>query len=145
LFVLDKSGSMNQLENGVPRLTIAKEATLTGVELLSDESVAGSVVFDSEARVLVPMKPGSAPGSFARGLETLTAGGGTSIYPGLATAYEELEPLDAMAAHIVLMTDGLSSPGDFDEIIGRIAEKGITMSTVAIGAGADSLLLRRIA
>lgn len=145
LFVLDKSGSMNQQENGVARLTIAKEATLTAIELLGDESMAGVVVFDSDARMLVPVQPVTERDSFEDGLASLTAGGGTAIYPGLVAAYEALGAVDAMTAHIVLMTDGLSSPGDFDEIVGRITEDEITISTVAIGAGADSLLLRRIA
>src|SRR5690606_10515291 len=68
LFVLDRSGSMQQVVDGVSRLDIAKEATLAANELLGEGSEIAIVVFDEEARVLLPFTDSSARGEIAAAL-----------------------------------------------------------------------------
>lgn len=145
VFVLDKSGSMQQREAGVSRLEITKQATIGALDLLHPENRVGVVVFDSDAQVLVPLQPVTERETLHRSLDRLTPGGGTSIYPALVLALEQLRQADTMVRHIVLMTDGLSQPGDFEGILARIRDAGITVSTVAVGRGADVARLERIA
>ena len=145
LFVLDKSGSMQQREAGVPRLEIARRAILDAVPLLSAESLVGVVAFDSETFVAAPIQPAADLSRLSERLASLEPGGGTSLYPALVAAYETLLPIDSMARHIVVLSDGLSQPGDFDGIIARIVEAGMTLSTVAIGRGADTFRHRQLA
>ena len=57
----------------------------------------------------------------------------------------QLEGVDAMAKHIIVMSDGLSQPGDFAGILKATSEQGISVSTVAIGEGADGTRLEEIA
>ncbi len=144
-FVLDRSGSMQQRIGEVSRLDIAKQAALAAIELLHEESEIAIVVFDSEARTLVPLGPNNDLPSTAAALALLDPGGGTSIYPGMALAFEELRGSDAAARHMIVMTDGLSEPGDFGGIITAIGAEGITVSTVAISEGADIVLLEALA
>ena len=144
LFVLDRSGSMQQRVGEVSRLEIAKQAPVEAIELLHEEGLAGVVVFDSEATTLLPLQPVGERAALAQVLEPLQPGGGTSIYPALVEAYEQMRLVDAAARHIVVMTDGLSQPGDFDTILDLITGDGITVSTVAIGQGADTALLQNI-
>lgn len=145
LFVIDKSGSMNQPAGDARRIDIVKEGTLEALRTLHPESLAGVVAFESQAQIAVPMQPVTDRQGFADRLASIQPGGGTSIYPALVTALEALQNIDAMARHIVLMTDGLSTPGDFDAIVDRIVAQGITLSTVAVGEGARVDLMQRIA
>lgn len=145
LFVLDRSGSMQQIEGDGTRLHIAKEAALSAIDLLPDTSIAGVVVFDAEATTIVPPQSLANRDVVRQALEPLVPGGGTSIYPALVEAYEQMQAVDAMTRHIVLMSDGLSQPGEFDEILDRITSDEITVSTVSIGSGADSVRLELMA
>ncbi len=43
----------------------------------------------------------------------------------------------ATRRHIILLTDGWSSSGQYDEILGRMKAAGITLSTVGAGGGAN--------
>src|SRR5690606_1871046 len=71
--------------------------------------------------------------------------GGTSIYPALADAYEALSATTAKLKHVILLTDGHSTPGDFEGVAGDMAAARITLSSVAVGAEADQELLERLA
>ncbi len=144
-FVLDRSGSMQRNEGGATRLDIAKQATVSAIGLLHPESLIAIVVFDSEARVLLPLRPAKDSAGVAQALRGLEAGGGTAIYPGLVEALHQLQGIEAMAKHIVVMSDGLTQPGDFPGILKAISDQGISVSTVAIGDGADPVRLEEIA
>jgi Ca-activated chloride channel family protein len=77
---------------------------------------------------------------------TLRAGGGTSIYPALALAYDALKKADTKYKHIILLTDGQSATsGDYYFLARKMEKAGITMSTVAVGDGADTELLEILA
>jgi len=144
-FVLDRSGSMQRNEGGATRLDIAKQATLAAIRLLHEESLISIIAFDSEAKVLLPLRRAKDSAAVTQALAELEPGGGTAIYPGLVEALHQLEGIDALAKHIVVMSDGLSQPGDFPGILKAISEQGISVSTVAIGEGADGTRLEEIA
>jgi len=145
VFVLDRSGSMQRNEGGATRLDIAKQATVSAIRLLHPESLIAIVVFDSEAKVLLPLRPAKDSAAVTQALQELEPGGGTAIYPGLVEALRQFDGVDAMAKHIVVMSDGLTQPGDFPGILKAISERGISVSTVAIGDGADPVRLEDIA
>jgi hypothetical protein len=144
-FVLDRSGSMQRNEGGATRLDIAKQATVSAIGLLHPESLIAIVVFDSEAKVLLPLRPAKDSAGVTQALQGLEPGGGTAIYPGLVEALHQLQGVDAMAKHIVVMSDGLTQPGDFPGILKAISDQGISVSTVAIGDSADPVQLEEIA
>jgi Mg-chelatase subunit ChlD len=144
-FVLDRSGSMQRDEGGATRLDIAKQATVSAIRLLHQESQIAIVAFDSEAKVLLPLRQAKDTAAVEQALRQLEPGGGTSIYPGLVEALHQLDGVDAMAKHIVVMSDGLTQPGDFPGILKAISDQGISVSTVSIGEGADGAVLQDIA
>lgn len=145
LFVLDRSGSMQQAVGETNRLEIAKEATLGAIRALGADSRVGIIVFDAVAEVLVPLTPTADLEPFETALASLDASGGTSIYPALQHALAEMQDVDASARHVIVMTDGLSQPGDFESILRELRELQVTVSTVAIGSGADVRGLANIA
>ena len=55
---------------------------------------------------------------------TLSPGGGTSIYPAAEAAYFSLVPLEAKVKHIILLTDGLSTGGDYDTLTSNMRARG---------------------
>jgi hypothetical protein len=136
---------MQRNEGGATRLEIAKQATVSAIRLLHQESLIAIVAFDSEAKVLLPLQPAKDSTAVTRALRELEPGGGTAIHPGLVEALRQLEGVDAMAKHIVVMSDGLTQPGDFPGILKAISDRGISVSTVAIGEGADPVRLEEIA
>ncbi len=145
-FVLDRSGSMRQAVGEVERLDIAREATINAVELLHEESLVSVIAFDSEAHPVITMQPAGDSSTIQEQLRALEPGGGTAIFPGMQMAFEQLSQVDPeLTRHIVVMTDGLSQPGEFEELIGEIREAGITVSTAAIGRGADVQLIENLA
>jgi len=144
-FVLDRSGSMQQQVGGATRLDIAKEATLRAVELLGDESDIAIVVFDQEATLLLPWTSVSDLSTIEAALGPLVPGGGTSIAAGLEMAIDVVAQSLAASLHVVVMTDGLSQPGDFAGLTRELRDRDATVSAVAIGLGADVDVIREIA
>jgi Mg-chelatase subunit ChlD len=145
LFVLDRSGSMQQLVVDATRLDIAKEATITATELLGEKSLVGVIVFDEAATTLLPFTSSADISALEAALASLVPGGGTSVYPALVRSAELLATVDSATKHVVVLTDGLSQSGDFPSAVAAITAQGATVSTIAIGVGADVERVREIA
>ncbi|MDE0527833.1 MAG: VWA domain-containing protein [Truepera sp.] len=145
LFILDRSGSMQQRVGASDRLGIAKAATLSATELLNERSQIGVIVFDEQAQELVPLQPAGDREALAGLLEPLVPGGGTSLYPALVRALDRMREVESAARHIVVMSDGLSQPGDFEAVLAELRSLKVTVSTVGIGQGADVERLETIA
>jgi len=140
VLVIDKSGSM-----GGEKIEMAKDAARAAVELLSVRDQVGVVAFDGSSYVVCPIQGAAGGMSIESSIASIAAGGGTSIYPAMCDAYDQLTTASAKLKHVILLTDGHSSPGDFEGISQRMADSRITVSTVGVGAGADHNLLAAIA
>jgi hypothetical protein len=55
------------------------------------------------------------------------------MYPAMERAYLALRDAYADLKHMIVETDGVSHPGDFDALVGQIAAAGISVSTVGLG------------
>jgi len=141
VLVIDRSGSMkgNKIE-------ICKSAASATVELLRSKDYIGVVAFDSSASWIVPLTRLGSPSAVARQIQMLAAGGGTNIYPGMQEAYEALRNIKAGVKHMIVLSDGHTSHGrGYTALASRIKNEKITVSTVAVGQGADAILLKSIA
>ena len=78
-------------------------------------------------------------------VSTIEAGGGTNMYPAMEEAFEALSKTVAKLKHVIILTDGISAPGDFEGISQQMAQAKMTVSTVGIGEGYDQQLLEEIA
>lgn len=145
LFVLDRSGSMQQLVGAASRMNIAKEATLSAMGLLGPESSVGVIVYDAAAEVLVPIESVQNLDSISERVATIGASGGTALYPALVEADAMLAGVASSAVHVVVLTDGMSQPGDFEGILRSLRTDGATVSFVGIGSGADRVQLGDLA
>ena len=140
MLVLDRSGSMTG-----PKIEMAKEAAKEALQLLSPQDYVGVIAFDSEAYWVSPMQSAADKGAIADKISTITPGGGTNMIPGLQMAYDALSSSPAKIKHVILMTDGVSVPGPFYDLITKMAGDQITVSTVGIGSDADQNLLPQMA
>ena len=67
----------------------------------------------------------------------ITPDGQTNIFAGLDQAVQSLKDAKATRRHIILLTDGWSSSGQYDDILEQMKAAGITLSTVGAGGGVE--------
>lgn len=145
MLVIDKSGSMTNGQYGTTRLEIAKEAAMRAVELLTENDKVGVIAFDDAAKRVVELQSVADVGAVQTAIGTIRPGGGTEFYTALYNSYAALAECDAQQKHIIFLTDGESGDGGYESIVERMAENGITLTTVAVGSGADASGLRELA
>ena len=140
MLVIDKSGSM-----GGEKIEMAKEAARAAVELLGPSDKVGVLAFEGENFWVSEMHSSSDKGFVLDRIASLEAGGGTVMAPAMEEAHETLRSTVAKLKHVIILTDGVSAPGDFEGIAQAMTADRITCSTVAIGGEADQSLLEEIA
>jgi len=146
MLVIDKSGSMSDEAGGYAKIDLAREAAVQATEVLGPMDQIGVLAFDSVAKWVIKMRKVDDLAAIQDDIATLRADGGTSIYPALALAYETLKDVDTKYKHIILLSDGQSATsGDYYYLTRRMEKAGITLSTVAVGDGADTGLLESLA
>ena len=138
--VLDRSGSMSG-----QKIEICKSAAVASAELLSKKDYIGVYAFDSNVHVIVPMTRVTSTSTISGQIQTLTAGGGTNVMPGMVQARLELGKVKAKIKHMIVLTDGQTSGQGYETMAAQCRSEGITISTVAIGSGSQVGLLQRIA
>lgn len=140
IIVLDRSGSMMG-----EKFELAKEAAARSVELLKEEDTFGFIAFDTEPWTVVETQPIKNKEEVIETIRSTALGGGTDIFPALNQAYEQLNEMELKRKHIILLTDGQSNDGPYEEIIEEGLTNNVTLSTVAIGGDADTSLLEELA
>jgi uncharacterized membrane protein len=140
VIALDRSYSMKGR-----KLDLAKAATLGALDLLDENHRFGVITFDSQPEVTVPLAPVRSKRRAEDQISRFTASGQTNIYPALQSAYRLLVDNPSKSKHVILLSDGDTQPADFQRLVKRMAEADITVSTVAIGAEADTALMESIA
>ncbi|MEO6578473.1 MAG: VWA domain-containing protein, partial [Candidatus Limnocylindria bacterium] len=154
--VVDKSGSMADChctgdsrdnanpsgQRGFEKVDIAREAILRAAEAMAPTDQLGVVAFDQNAHWAVRTAPIDF-GALDAGIG-FPADGNTNIYAGLKAAYDDLVDNPATLRHIILITDGWSTHGAYDDLIADMRAAGITLSTIGTGGG-SAQVLRRLA
>lgn len=145
VLVIDKSGSMSGGEYGISKIEMAKEAAIRAVEVLEDTDQLGVIAFDGAIQWVIRTQPLSDKAEAIDLIGSIRSGGGTQILHPLEEAWQNLRKKETKLKHIILLTDGQAEQHGYERIIEGINKDGITLSTVAIGKGADTLLLRALA
>jgi hypothetical protein len=144
---IDRSGSMAMTtgDEKVTKLDIAKEASHLVVDLLDERNEVGVMSWDTEFVWDSPLRPARDKQAIHRAISTIKAGGGTDGYPALKESYQTLFDRPALLKHVIFLSDGQMTRGDFSGLLRRMAKDKITVSTVAIGKDADVPLMVDIA
>lgn len=140
LLCIDRSGSMVG-----PKLRLAKLSAFAATRSLDDDDRVGVVAFHEESEWIVPFQPARNRSDLARRVDAMDAGGGTNFYPALELGYEALRAERAGIRHVILLTDGETRAAVFRDLVESGAREGITLSTIAVGDGAETPLLARLA
>ena len=140
VLVVDRSGSM-----AGPKLEMAKEAAKAAAELLGPKDQIGVICFDETFYWVSQLQSASNKGRIADEISGIQVGGGTSLYPPMEEAYQSLVNAVSKLKHVIVLTDGISNPGDFEGLAQNMASARITCSTVGVGDGAANDLLGTIA
>ena len=138
--VIDRSGSMTG-----QKLELAKSACSASVELLTAKDFLAVVAFDDRAHWIVPMAAVGSKDAATSQISGITPGGGTNLQPAMNEAYQALQHVKAKLKHMIILTDGQTGGGGYEALAGQMKQEGMTVSTVAVGGGADVALLERIA
>ena len=138
--VIDRSGSMSG-----QKIEICKSAAIATAELLTPKDYIGIYAFDSQVHEVVSMTKVTSTSAIANQISLLGSGGGTNIYPGMVRAREQLDEVNAKIKHMIVLTDGQTSGQGYQAFASQCHADGITISTVAVGSGAQIGLLQAIA
>jgi len=150
--VIDQSGSMaachcNTFNRGsgtgiagVRKVDIGKEAILRAAAALTERDEIGVVGFNEAAHWVVRTQPLGNIADLQGQIAGIEPDGQTNIFAGLDQAVQSLETATATRRHIILLTDGWSTSGQYDQILARMKADGITLSTVGAGGGANPFL-----
>jgi uncharacterized membrane protein/Mg-chelatase subunit ChlD len=151
--VIDKSGSMDACHcnsfqggmggggiSGVRKVDIGKEAILRAAAAMTARDELGVVAFDQSAHWVVKTQPLGGISNLQGTIAGIQPLGQTNIFAGLDQAVTSLEDSVATRRHIILLTDGWSSSGQYDAILARMKAAGITLSTVGAGGGSNPFL-----
>jgi Ca-activated chloride channel homolog len=139
--VIDKSGSMEGI-----KMEMAKEAAVRSLRLLKPRDQAAVLAFDSSPQWVAPLAEVGDAASLESAVGSVYAGGGTEIYPAVATAFEALRGAEADVRHLIVLTDGHSgSGGDYASLLDQMRDASMTLSSIAVGTDADTALLEGLA
>jgi uncharacterized membrane protein len=145
VFAVDKSGSMGERTAGVDRFALARAAVLGTLEGLSTQDSVAVVLFDAEARILLPMSdPASAQRELSRDWAARAAGG-TRLRPALEAALGEFAAAQTRRRLLVLVTDGFVDALRLEDWRERLAGSDVELVALAIGPEANLDALDRLA
>ena len=142
--ILDHSGSMMGKS-----LETVKNAACLLVDRLSPEDRLSVVVFDHQAKVLVPNQLISDRQHIKKQIMQLKADGGTAIDEGLRLGIEELaKGKHDTVSQAFLLTDGENEHGDNDRCLKfaqLAASYNLTLNTLGFGDNWNDKVLEKIA
>ncbi len=152
LLIIDKSGSMGyDPSNGRGKIEMAKEAARLAAGALAPGDQIGVIAFNDRQEWLVPfatIEGNDSLASINRRIDTLEPDGGTEILPALSVGLDAIRNAEADARHIVLLSDGKARTGtreSYQRLLDDVLADRTTLSTIALGADADTDLLNFLA
>jgi len=146
IMVIDHSGSMSSpAGDGATNLDLAVTAAETAVDQMRNTDYVGVISFDDSFSWVVEPVLASDKDKIKEKIRTIAEGGGTTIQPSLKEALSGAAGCDADIRHVILLTDGQGESRDYSAIVTAYNSAEVTLSTVAVGEGADAGLLEQIA
>ncbi|MCS7055517.1 MAG: VWA domain-containing protein [Thermoflexales bacterium] len=147
--VMDKSGSMSAIENGVTKMRLAAEAAARVAELVNDDDEVTVIGFDTELVDLIGPFQGRDKNKYINQILSIApGGGGIYVYESLLEAEKIVARSSKLSKFIILLADGNDAERQegVPELVQRMRDKyNTTLSVVAFGDGTDVPFLKRIA
>ena len=144
LFLLDKSGSMEQVENNRSRLASALRAVSDSARSLLPGDEIALLAFDRDVETLLPLARRPDPVQALDQHWRLKPTGGTRLVPALRRAIEILQRSQSMTRFLILVTDGFIDSGQTDMLEQALQQSEIRLITLTIGGNSKLSVLRRL-
>ncbi len=148
LIVIDASGSMGMIEDGVQKIKIAATAASATVRMMNARDFVGVAGSTDQIDFVAPIQPAQNKERIAQQTGTLSVGGGgIYIRPSLEFAYGHLSRQNTRVRHLILLADGNDSDeqGGALDLARKMVSERMTVSVVAIGNGKDVPFLKELA
>lgn len=138
MLLIDRSGSMEG-----EKMEMAKASAINAIQGLEEGDSVGIIAFDDKAHWVVDLTVlGTDKTGVIDQVRALAPGGGTDARTALVEAYRVFSSKRInIRKHIILMTDGITTQRQLMEITQRIADREITISTIAIGLDSNIAVL----
>lgn len=140
MIALDKSYSMKG-----PKMDLAKEAAKAALGMLNEQHRFGLVAFDWHTHDIVGLQFVRDQERLSQRVDRIEASAQTNFYPALEACLEQLSAVESEVKHVILVSDGRTYPDEYEQLVLRMRQEEITVSTVAIGVESDRELLADIA
>lgn len=140
MIALDKSYSMKG-----PKMDLAKEAAKAALGMLNEQHRFGLVAFDWHTHDIVGLQFVRDQERLNQRVDRIEASAQTNFYPALEACLEQLSEVESEVKHVILVSDGRTYPDEYEQLVLRMRQEEITVSTVAIGVESDRELLADIA
>ena len=144
LFVVDKSGSMDQGNGGYSRFAYARQAVLGTAGILLDGDLTGLLAFDSEPHTWLPLGVHAEPVQALDAAWEAQPAGGTRIKPALLAGLAQLKAVEADQRLLVIVTDGFVAAEDVTALPEEFNNAGIDVIALAVGKDPDLDLLHSL-
>lgn len=148
VIIIDNSGSMNRSVMGSDRSQqeIANEGAAIAIESMDKADLVGVISFNNAYTIEVPLSPNRDPRASAAKVRSIAPDGGTFLPPALEEAHRQLRNATADVKHVIVLSDGVSQgTEDLPALVERMAKDKISVSTIAVGDGADATVMSRMA
>ena len=144
---IDRSGSMamSHRTRRSPSSTSPRRPPTSWSTCSTSATRSACMSWDTEFIWDASVRPAKDKAAIHHAIATIKAGGGTDGYPALKESYAVLFERPALLKHVIFLSDGQMTRGDFQGLLRRMAKDKITVSTVAIGKDADVQLMVDIA
>ena len=148
LFVLDRSGSMSRpvLGSSQSQQEIANRAAAGAIDTLDPGDLVGVIAFSHAPQVVVEMGPINDPQGVKNAVLGINATGGTNLAVALDQAIVQFQGVESRTKHVIVLSDGISLESErLPGLAQRLVQKGVKVSTIAVGDDADVDMLRTVA
>ncbi len=141
MILMDNSASMEGTA-----IVMAKRGAIRCIEALNANDYVGVITFSTEHSILSPISGMEKREEIISEVASLGTVMGTAYTGALLAAEEELSAFTgADKKHIILLSDGNPSDSGYEEIIARMAKRGISVSAIALGKDVSEEVMSRIA
>jgi len=148
MIVMDKSGSMGEIQDGVEKIRLANDAASSVVKLLHPIDQVGVIVCHSFPVAAVKLQSAKNKGPIYSEISTIRAeGGGIAVFPSMKMANDMISRADTRQKHVILLADGNDCDGQDGVVplVKQMASHKVTVTAVAIGDGQHVPFLKAVA
>ena len=132
VLVIDRSSSMSG-----SRIVQARNAGVAAIQALRQDARVGVVAFSGGAdRVMAPV-PMEQRGEAENFVRAIHASGGTNIAAAIQAANSVMSSDPRYIHHVILLSDGVSSPQPALDAAQTLASRGVSISAITIGPRND--------